>query len=67
MVKNCLPMLSDTGLIPGSGRAPGERNSSPLQCSYLENSMDVEPGGLQSMGLQKSQTQLINCATTTTN
>ena len=28
------------GLIPGSGRSPGEGNSNPLQCSCLENSMD---------------------------
>ena len=30
----------DPGLIPGSGRSPGEGNSNPLQYSYLENSMD---------------------------
>ena len=30
----------DPGLIPGSGRAPGEGNGYPLQCSCLENSMD---------------------------
>ena len=28
------------GLIPGSGRFPGERNGNPLQDSSLENSMD---------------------------
>ena len=28
----------DLGLIPGSGRFPGERNSGPLQSSYLEDS-----------------------------
>ena len=28
------------GLIPGLGRSPEERNSNPLQCSYLENPMD---------------------------
>ena len=27
------------GLIPELGRSPGERNGSPLQYSYLENSM----------------------------
>ena len=27
------------GLIPGSGRAPGERNGNPLQYSCLENSV----------------------------
>ena len=30
----------DQGLIPGSGRTPGEGNGSPLQCSCLENPMD---------------------------
>ena len=30
------------GLIPGSGRSPGERNGNPLQCSCLENPMDRE-------------------------
>ena len=30
----------DPGLIPGSGRSPGERNGIPLQYSCLENPMD---------------------------
>ena len=30
----------DPGLIPGSGRSPGEGNGYPLQYSGLENSMD---------------------------
>ena len=30
----------DLGLIPGSGRSPGEENGNPLQYSCLENSMD---------------------------
>ena len=30
----------DLGLIPRSGRSPGERNGNPLQNSYLENSID---------------------------
>ena len=30
----------DPGLIPGSGRSPGEGNGSPLQYSCLENPMD---------------------------
>ena len=30
--------------------APGEGNGTPLQYSCLENPMDEEPGGLQSMG-----------------
>ena len=42
-----------TGSIPGSGRFPGEGNGNALQKSCLENSMAEEPGGLQSMGLQR--------------
>ena len=34
----------------------GEENGNPLQYSYLENPMDGEPGGLQSMGSQESDT-----------
>ena len=30
----------DLGLIPGSGRSPGEGIGNPLQYSCLENSMD---------------------------
>ena len=30
----------DLGLIPGSGRSPGEGNGNPLQSSCLENSME---------------------------
>ena len=30
----------DPGLIPGSGRSPGEGNGNPFQYSYLEYSMD---------------------------
>ena len=43
----------DIGSIPGWGRPPGEGNGNPLQYSGLENPMDEEPGGLQSMGLQR--------------
>ena len=32
--------LPDTGLIPESGKTPEEGNGNPLQCSWLENSMD---------------------------
>ena len=32
----------DQGLIPRSGRSPGEGNGNPLQFSCLENSMDRE-------------------------
>ena len=43
----------DMGLMPGSGRSPGEGNENPFQYSCLENPMDSEPGRLQSMGVQR--------------
>ena len=39
--------VGDPGLIPGSGRSPGEGNGGPLQYSCLENSLDRGPGRLQ--------------------
>ena len=46
----------DPGSIPGSGRSPGEGNGNSLQYSRLENPTAEEPGGLQSIGAQKSDT-----------
>ena len=41
----------DLGLIPGVGRSPGEGNSSPLQDSGLEDSMDcIVPGVGKELG-----------------
>ena len=37
----------DSGLIPGSGRSPGEGNDNSLQYSCLENSMGYNPWGRQ--------------------
>ena len=57
MVKNLPANVGDMGLIPGSERFPGEENGNPLQYSCLGNPVNrEEPGGLQSMGLQKSHT-----------
>ena len=39
MVKNLLANAGDLGLIPGSGRSPGEGNGIPLQYSCLGNPM----------------------------
>ena len=36
-------MQGDTGLIPGSGRFPGERNGNPLQYSCLNSLKDRGP------------------------
>ena len=51
VVKNPPANAGDVGLIPESRRPRGGGNSNPLQYSCLENLMDREPGGLQSMGL----------------
>ena len=48
----------DIGLIPGSGRPPGEGNGNLLQYSCLGNPMDRGVWQQQSMGLQ-SQTHLL--------
>ena len=50
--------VRDVGLIPGSGRSPGERHGNSLQYSCLENPMDR--GALQAMvhRVAKSQTRL---------
>ena len=56
MVRNPPANPGDTGnvgSIPGSGRFPEVGNGNLLQYSYLENSMDREPDGLQSMGSQR--------------
>ena len=41
-VKASASNAGDLGLIPGSGRSPGEGNGNPLQYSCLENPMDGE-------------------------
>ena len=46
----------DAGLIPGLGRCPGEGNGNPLQYSCWKVPWTEKPGGLQSMGSQKSWT-----------
>ena len=45
--------LRDAGLIPGSGRSPGREHGNPLQYSCLENPMDREAGGLQSIARRR--------------
>ena len=48
----------DTGLIPGSGRFPGEGNGNPLQYSCLENPMAGGAWYATIHGVAKSWTQL---------
>ena len=46
----------DPGLIPGSGRSPGEGNGKPLQYSCQENSMDGGASWATVHGVAKSRT-----------
>ena len=48
----------DLGLIPGSGRSPGEGNGNWLQYSYLENPMDRGIWWATVQGVAKSGTRL---------
>ena len=48
----------DVGLIPGSGRLPGEGNGNPLQYSCLENTMDRGAWWATVHGITKSWTRL---------
>ena len=59
-VKNPPADAGDSGSIPGLGRSPGEGNDNQLPNSCWEIPWTEEPGGLQFMGPQKSQTQLRN-------
>ena len=58
MVKNLLANSGDWGLIPGSGRSPGERHGNPFLYSCLENSMDRGAWQATVHGVAKSQTRL---------
>ena len=49
------------GLIPGSGRSPGEGNGNPLQYSCLENPMNGGAWWATVHGVTKSQTRLSDC------
>ena len=46
----------DVGLIPGSGRSPGEGNGNPLLYSCLQNFMDRRAWQATVHGVTKSQT-----------
>ena len=48
-----LPSMGSHRFDPESGRSPGEGNGYPHQYSCLENSMNKESGGLQSIGSQR--------------
>ena len=59
----------DMGSVPGWGRSPGEGHGNPLQYSCWKNPIDrgEEPGGLWSMGLRKTWTQLKSLSTSMSN
>ena len=54
--------MGDPGLIPGSGRSPGEGNSNPLHCLCLENPhgqrrlVGYSPWGRQELGTTEALT-----------
>ena len=50
--------VKDSGLIPGTGRSPGEGNGNPLQYSCLENPMDRGAWWAAVHGVAKSWTRL---------
>ena len=61
MVKNLLAKAGnarDEGLIPGSGRSPGEGNCKPLQYSCLKTPIDRGAWRATVHGVTKSQTGL---------
>ena len=53
MVKNPPTGAGDKGLIPGSGRSPGEGNGNPLHILAWEVPWTEEPGRLQSIASQR--------------
>ena len=63
-VKNPPAHAGDIGLMPGSGRSPGEGNGNPLWYFCLENSMDRGACWATVHGIAKSQTQLSDLAYT---
>ena len=56
VVKGPPANAGDVGLIPGSGRSPGEGNSYPFQYTSLEKPMDRGAWQLLPMGSQESDT-----------
>ena len=57
-VKNPPANAGDVGSIPGSGRSPAEEMATHSSILAWKIPWTEEPGGLQSKGLQKSQTRL---------
>ena len=58
MTKNAPANAGDPGSIPGLGRSLGDEMTTHSSILAQKISWTEEPGGLQSIGLQKSQTPL---------
>ena len=62
LVAKNLPAIAgdvrDVGLIPGSGRSPGEGHGNPLQYSCLENDTNRGAWWATVHGVAKNQTRL---------
>ena len=56
-------IAGDPGLIPGSGRSPGEGNDSPVQYSCLGNPVDGGAWWATVHGVAKSRTRLRDSTT----
>ena len=66
VVKNLPAKAEDTrdaGSISGSGKSPWVGTGNPLQYSCLGNSWTEEPGGLQSVGMQRVEHYWIQSCT----
>ena len=50
--------VRDLGLIPGSGRCPGQGNGNPFQYSCLENPTDRGAWWASVQGITKNQTRM---------
>ena len=59
MVKNLPANAGDMGSIPGSGRSLEKEMATHSSILAWEIPWTEEPGGLQSMGLQKSKTDFL--------
>ena len=53
VIKNLPVNIGDMGLIPGSGRPPGDGNGNPLLYSCLENPMDTGACPATAHGVEK--------------
>ena len=56
VIKNTSANAGNAGLIPGSGRSPGGGTGNSLQCSSLENPMDIGAWWATVRGAAESQT-----------